>query len=83
MSAPGAQRQKWVVCVLLGAAVLAVYWQALSCAFVNFDDGDYVTLIPNIQHGLNWASLKWAFTSGYAANWHPLTWVSHVIDYQL
>jgi len=83
MTARGTQRQKWVVCALLGAAVLAVYWQALSCTFVNFDDGDYVTLNPNIQHGLNRQSIKWAFTTGHAANWHPITWLSHMIDYQL
>jgi tetratricopeptide (TPR) repeat protein len=69
--------------LVFSVAVLLVYWQALSCTFVNFDDGDYVTLNPNIQHGLNWQSLKWAFTSGYAANWHPVTWISHIIDYQL
>jgi tetratricopeptide (TPR) repeat protein len=83
MTMPGTRRQKWLVCALLAAAVLAVYWQALSCTFVNFDDGDYVTLNPNIQQGLNWQSIKWAFTSGHAANWHPVTWVSHIIDYRL
>jgi Flp pilus assembly protein TadD len=83
MTEPGTRRQKWLVCALLGAAVLAVYAQGLFCTFTNFDDGDYVVLNTNIQHGLNWHSIKWAFTTGYAANWHPLTWVSHNIDYRL
>jgi protein O-mannosyl-transferase len=75
--------QKWLVCALLGAAVLAVFWPALQCAFTAFDDGDYVTLNPNIQHGLNGESIRWAMTTGHAANWHPLTWISHILDYQL
>jgi tetratricopeptide (TPR) repeat protein len=83
MTGPENRGQKWLVCALLGVAVLAVFWSALHCAFVNFDDGDYVTLNPNIRHGLNWQSLQWAFTTGYAANWHPVTWISHILDYQL
>src|ERR1700722_3803057 len=79
----GSRWRKWVICILLGVVVLAVYAEALQCSFVNVDDGDYVTLNPNIQHGLNWESIKWAFTTGYVANWHPLTWISHIIDYQL
>ena len=83
MREPGKRRQKWVVCVLLGAVVLAVFWPALRCGFVDDDDPDYVTLNKNIQHGLTWPSIEWALTTGHAVNWHPLTWVSHMIDYQL
>jgi protein O-mannosyl-transferase len=72
-----------LVCVLLAALVVAVYWPALHCEFINVDDGDYVTLNPNIQHGLNGESIRWAFTTGHAANWHPVTWFSHMLDYQL
>ena len=59
------------------------YWPALSCNFVQFDDPDYVTSNPHIQHGLNWPMVAWAFRSGYASNWHPLTWLSHALDVQL
>jgi tetratricopeptide (TPR) repeat protein len=71
------------VCLLLAAAVLAVYAQSLRCTFVNLDDPDYVTSNPDVQHGLNWHSVKWALTTGHGANWHPLTWVSHIIDWQI
>jgi protein O-mannosyl-transferase len=83
MTKPANRRQKWLVCALLGAAVLAVFWQSLHCEFTAFDDGDYVTLNTHIQHGLNGESIRWAWTTGYAANWHPLTWISHILDYQL
>jgi tetratricopeptide (TPR) repeat protein len=68
---------------LLAAAVLAAYWPALHCGFINFDDPAYVTSNPAIQSGVNWHSLKWALTTNHAANWHPLTWVSHMIDFQI
>jgi protein O-mannosyl-transferase len=83
MTESGTRRQKWVVCASLGALVLAVFSQALRCSFVGLDDPDYVTLNTNIQHGLNWRSVAWAFTTGHAANWHPLTWMSHTLDCQL
>ena len=83
MTDSGSRWQKWVVCFLLGAAVLAVFSQALHCGFVNFDDQDYVTLNNNIQHGLNWQGIQWALTTAHAANWHPLTWLSHALDCRL
>jgi hypothetical protein len=83
MTKCGSRWQKWVVGLLLGAAVLAAFWPALRCDFVAFDDPDYVTENTDIQHGLNWRSVQWAFTTGHGANWHPLTWLSHIIDWQL
>jgi protein O-mannosyl-transferase len=83
MTEPGARRKKWTVCALLGVAVLAVFWTALKCTFVGLDDPDYVVENTNIQHGLNWQTIRWAFTTGHAANWHPLTWLSHTVDWQL
>ncbi len=83
MTQSGSRRQTWAVCLLLAVAVLAVYAPALRCAFIAFDDNEYVSRNDNIQHGLNWASLRWAFTTGHAANWHPLTWLSHTLDWQL
>jgi tetratricopeptide (TPR) repeat protein len=47
------------------------------------DDRDYVTANFHIHGGLAWSTIKWAFTSTAAANWHPLTWLSHALDYQL
>ncbi len=77
------RRQKCLVSVLLGAAVLAVFWPALRDGFVNFDDYDYVTQNWHVQHGLTWESVRWAFTTDAASNWHPLTWLSHILDGQI
>jgi tetratricopeptide (TPR) repeat protein len=68
--------------LLLAVVVLAAFWPALKCGFVNFDDNVYVTENPQIQHGLNWSSVKWAFTATHAGYWLPLTWLSHMADYQ-
>lgn len=58
MTQSGSRRQTWAVCLLLAVAVLAVYAPALRCAFIAFDDNEYVSRNDNIQHGLNWASLR-------------------------
>jgi tetratricopeptide (TPR) repeat protein len=71
------------VCILLAALVFAVFSQTLRYGFVNFDDEDYFTSNPHVQTGLTWNNAKWAFQIGYAANWHPLTWLSLMLDAQL
>jgi tetratricopeptide (TPR) repeat protein len=83
MTESGTRRTKWLLCALLGAAVLAVYGAALHCGFVNYDDPAYVTENWHVQHGLNAQSVRWAFTTDTASNWHPLTWLSHILDGQL
>src|SRR4051794_608684 len=67
----------------LGLLVIAVYFQATRFDFINLDDNLYVYSNPALQNGLNWESVKWAFTSFWSANWHPLTWLSHGLDIQL
>ncbi|GFO60731.1 O-GlcNAc transferase [Geomonas silvestris] len=61
----------------------AVYAQVAGHRFVSFDDTQYLTANPNMSQGLTPDSVRWAFTSLYASNWHPLTWISHLIDVQL
>jgi hypothetical protein len=51
--------------------------------FIGYDDQEYVTENPMVQAGLTWQGVRWAFTSFYAANWHPLTWVSHMLDVEI
>jgi Flp pilus assembly protein TadD len=51
--------------------------------FVSLDDPTYVSENPHVKGGLTWSGVVWAFTSGRAANWHPLTWLSHMLDVQL
>jgi len=72
-----------VISILLAIATAALYAPALKNGFVNFDDPDYVTKNAHVQQGLSWANLLWAFnTNNEAANWHPLTWISHMLDVQ-
>jgi hypothetical protein len=76
-------RWSFLICLVLGLITFAVFFQVHCFKFVNFDDGDYIFENPNIQKGVTLRSLKWAFTAGHAANWHPLTWLSHMLDWQL
>ncbi len=69
--------------LFLSALVLAGFLQVTHCAFVNFDDTDYVTENLRIQNGVSLKSIAWAFQSRHAGNWHPLTWISHMIDFNL
>jgi hypothetical protein len=70
-------------CLLLLAATLLIYAQVLRHDFIIYDDIAYVTHNPIVQSGLTFDNLKWAFTSLQVANWHPLTWISHMLDCQL
>jgi tetratricopeptide (TPR) repeat protein len=72
-----------VLCVLLAAVTMSLYSPVIGYSFVVFDDRDYVTANPYVHAGLTWTTVKWASTSTDAANWHPLTWLSHALDYQL
>ena len=75
-------KARWV-CLALIAANLIVYASVGHHDFVNYDDGDYVSENPLVARGLTWHGVSWAFTTGYSSNWHPLTWLSHMLDVQL
>ena len=77
------RRQEIIICIFLIVASLVVYWQITNHEFINYDDGIYVTENPHVQSGLTFKSIKWAFTTGRAANWHPVTWLSHMLDIEL
>ena len=79
----GTALQKLLLGLLLCFTALLAYWPAARCGFVNFDDTDYVTENFQVQTGLTLKGLAWAFRTGHAANWHPLTWLSHMLDAQL
>src|SRR6516225_870960 len=74
-------------CCLLGAVlillVVGAFLPGTRNGFINFDDNLYVTENTHVQQGLTWANLGWALTTGAAANWHPLTWLSHMLDWEL
>jgi tetratricopeptide (TPR) repeat protein len=72
-----------LICLALAVVTAALYWPITHYGFVNFDDDDYITNNSHVQAGLTWAGVIWAFQTGAAANWHPLTWISHMLDCQL
>ena len=71
------------LCLLLGAVTLAVYWPVIHCDFVNYDDNDYFTSNTHVLGGLTPRPIAWAFTTGYTGNWHPLTWLTLMLDVDL
>jgi tetratricopeptide (TPR) repeat protein len=84
-SPPGSARRWWPdfwICLLLLAATLAVYSQVRHYEFVNYDDPEYVGNNLHVRAGLTAGGLVWALTSFDAANWFPLTWLSHMADIQ-
>ena len=70
------------VCGFLLLAVLLVFGQTVRHEFVNFDDDEYVYENPQVSRGLDAAGIVWAFTHSHAFNWHPLTWISLMLDCQ-
>jgi len=76
-------RRELFICTLLVAATLSVYGQVARHDFVNFDDDMYVYENPRVRAGLTWDGVAWAFTTMGESNWHPLTWLSHMLDCQL
>ena len=71
--------------IMLGLAVvtLAIYAQVIGHQFITLDDPTYIQENSMVNHGLTRAGLAWAFTTFHVANWHPLTWISHMVDCQL
>jgi len=80
---PTPRHHIWLVCIAISVATFAIYAQVLQFEFVNWDDPDYVYNNPHIAQGVTKSSIAWAFTSGYAVNWHPVTWISHMVDIEL
>src|SRR4051812_40780086 len=77
------QQVLWIALGLF-FVVLATFWACSNNGFINYDDPDYVTGNAQVQQGLTWAGVKWAFSSTRTtANWHPITWISHLLDYDL
>jgi tetratricopeptide (TPR) repeat protein len=72
-----------LACVVLAAVTLAIYWPVTRCEFIHIDDPAYVSENSAVTQGLHWQSIAWAFRANEQANWHPLTWLSHMLDVQL
>ena len=82
-SAGGFGRSELLIAAALAVATLAVYGQVISHQFINLDDNLYIRDNPIVARGLTLPGIAWAFTTFHAANWHPLTWLSHMLDCQL
>lgn len=77
---PFGERGRFLLGFGLLVATLILYWPATGYRFIDFDDGDYVYNNPWVSQGISLQSIKWAFTKAWACNWHPLTWISHMLD---
>ena len=78
--------RRWVrrvTALSLVLATLAVYAGVRHAQFITYDDPMYVAENVHVRGGVTWSAIAWALRSGYAANWHPLTWVSHMLDVEL
>jgi len=71
-----------IITVLLITCTVLTYGNILSHDFIDYDDGDYVTNNRHVQQGISFQNIIWAFTTIHASNWHPLTWLSHMLDCQ-
>jgi Flp pilus assembly protein TadD len=76
-------RNQVILGLLLIAGILWVYKPVAHLRFTEYDDPDYVTYNDDVIGGLSLAGVKYAFTTTRASNWHPLTWLSHMLDCQL
>ncbi len=78
-------RRDFFICLLLAGVTLAVFWPVGRLGFIKYDDyghRGYVVDNTNVQAGITAASVRWAFTTRQASNWHPITWLSHMLDCQ-
>ena len=75
-------RKPAAICILLFLLVAWAFLPSIGNGFINFDDPDYVTANTHVQAGPGLESLGWAFRSTDTANWHPVTWLSHMLDCQ-
>ena len=82
-AASAARPRRAVVAVLLAFLTVLPYWQVRTHDFVNYDDSIYVTANAPVQSGLGVGQTRWAFTTLHGGNWHPLTWLSHMLDCEL
>lgn len=77
------EREAWrarFTALALALVGFAAFQSLLHNDFIKFDDRQYVTENPHVMSGLTWQNVKWAFQTGYASNWHPMTWISHMLD---
>ena len=75
-------RRNYLFFLGLVIITLASFWGVGRLGFIIYDDWDYVYKNPEVLSGINFKSIQWAFTTAHSSNWHPLTWLSHMLDCQ-
>jgi tetratricopeptide (TPR) repeat protein len=83
MSKLEAKKLVFLVYLVLAAAVVVCFWQVRNFDFINYDDNNYVYENQHVLTGLTGSNMVWAFTTGHTGYWHPLTWLSFMLDCQL
>jgi hypothetical protein len=76
-------RNPWLLSALLALFTLILYRPVVHYDFIGLDDSEYILRNAHVNTGFSMNNFVWAFTSFYSANWHPLTWISHMADCQL
>jgi protein O-mannosyl-transferase len=72
----------WSLAITLGLTTIVLYWPATRNHFVNYDDPVYVQSNIQVQKGMTWENIEWAFCHPVSCNWHPVTMLSHMLDCQ-
>ena len=83
MTRPRTSRTVVLLSVLIGLIAAGVYLRTAAFEFISVDDPSYVTANPHVTSGLTLSNISWAFTTGQTGNWHPVTWISHMVDAEL
>ncbi|MDB6021911.1 MAG: Tetratricopeptide 2 repeat protein [Pedosphaera sp.] len=76
-------RQERLVCLILLLGTFFLYCPVIGYDFITYDDPQYILSNPHVRNGLRLAGVSWATTTLYFSSWHPLTWISHMLDCQL
>src|ERR1051326_5776139 len=83
MQSNGDTRRTCLLSAVLAGMILTAFLPVLNNDFIKLDDGFYVVHNPHVTSGLTGQNIRWSFGTGYQGNWHPLTWISHMLDVQL
>ena len=78
-----AQRLILIICLFLTVITLSIFWKVQYHGFIDLDDRDYIVDNIHVRSGINIENIIWAFSSSHSSNWHPLTWLSHMLDCHL
>jgi len=80
---PPQKNQIILICLFLSITTLIAFWQLKDNDFVNYDDYKYIVDNPHVKEGFDASTVAWAFTNYHVGHWHPLTWLSFILDYKL